>query len=161
MTRAGFLAALVPEEYGGLGLGVVEASIILEQVNRSGGNSGACHAQMYTMGTVLRHGSDAQKQRYLPQIATGELRLQAFGVTEPNTGSDTTKLRTTAVRRGDHYVVTGQKIFISRVQHSDLMLLLARTTPSTRYGDVRRGYPSSWSIFATLRLSTSAPSQST
>ncbi|RIK39259.1 MAG: acyl-CoA dehydrogenase [Chloroflexi bacterium] len=129
MTAAGFLSALVPEQYGGLGLGVTEASIILEQVNRSGGNSGACHAQMYTMGTVLRHGSEEQKQRYLPQIASGALRLQAFGVTEPNTGSDTTRLRTTAVRKGDRYIVTGQKIFISRVQHSDLMLLLARTTP--------------------------------
>jgi acyl-CoA dehydrogenase len=129
MTEAGFLAALIPEEYGGLGLGVTEAAIILETVNRSGGNAGACHAQMYVMGTLLRHGSDAQKQQWLPQIASGEIRLQAFGVTEPNSGSDTTRLRTTAVRQGDNYVVSGQKVFISRVEHSDLMLLLARTTP--------------------------------
>ena len=129
MTQAGYLSALIPEEYGGLGLGVTEAAIILEEVNRSGGNAGACHAQMYTMGTLLRYGSEAQKRQYLPGIASGELRLQAFGVTEPDSGTDTTSLRTTAVRRGDHYVVTGQKIFISRVQHSDLMLLLARTTP--------------------------------
>ncbi len=129
MTQAGYLSALIPEEYGGLGLGVTEAAIILEEVNRSGGNAGACHAQMYTMGTLLRHGSEEQKRQYLPKIASGELRLQAFGVTEPDSGTDTTSLRTTAVRRGDHYVVTGQKIFISRVQHSDLMLLLARTTP--------------------------------
>jgi acyl-CoA dehydrogenase len=129
MSDASFLAALIPEEYGGLGLGVTEASIILEQINRSGGNAGACHAQMYTMGTLLRHGSPEQKQQYLPRIASGELRLQAFGVTEPNTGSDTTRLRTRAVRQGDRYVITGQKVFISRVQHSDLMLLLARTTP--------------------------------
>ena len=129
MTEAGFLAVLIPEEYGGLGLGVTEAAIILETVNRSGGNAGACHAQMYVMGTLLRHGSDAQKQQWLPQIASGEIRLQAFGVTEPNSGSDTTRLRTTAVRNGDSYVVSGQKVFISRVEHSDLMLLLARTTP--------------------------------
>ncbi len=129
MTEAGFLAALIPEEYGGLGLGVTEAAIILETVNRSGGNAGACHAQMYVMGTLLRHGSDEQKQQWLPKIASGELRLQAFGVTEPNSGSDTTRLRTTAVRNGDEYVVSGQKVFISRVEHSDLMLLLARTTP--------------------------------
>jgi acyl-CoA dehydrogenase len=129
LTKAGWLAALIPEEYGGSGLGVTEASIILEEVNRSGGNSGACHAQMYTMGTVLRHGSEEQKRTYLPKIAGGELRLQAFGVTEPNTGTDTTKLKTTAVRKGDHYVVNGQKVWISRVQHSDLMILLARTTP--------------------------------
>ncbi|MGH9173492.1 MAG: acyl-CoA dehydrogenase family protein, partial [Vicinamibacterales bacterium] len=129
MTEASFLAALIPEEFGGLGLGVTEAAIILETVNRSGGNAGACHAQMYIMGTLLRHGSAAQKQDWLPKIASGELRLQAFGVTEPNTGSDTTQLRTTAVRRGDRYVITGQKVFISRVEHSDLLLLLARTTP--------------------------------
>jgi len=128
LTGAGWLAALIPEAYGGSGLGITEASIILEEVNRSGGNSGACHAQMYTMGTLLRHGSEAQKRRYLPKIARGELRLQAFGVTEPTTGSDTTKLKTTAVRQGDCYVVNGQKVFISRVQHSDLLLLLARTT---------------------------------
>jgi acyl-CoA dehydrogenase len=129
MTEMGFLSALIPEEYGGLGLGVNEASIILEEVHRSGGNAGASHAQMYTMGTLLRHGSVEQKRQYLPKIASGELRLQAFGVTEPNTGSDTTKLRTTATLQGDRYVVHGQKVFISRVQHSDLMLLLARTTP--------------------------------
>jgi len=129
LTDAGYLAALIPEEYDGAGLGIVEASIILEEVNRSGGNSGAAHAQMYTMGTLLRHGSDEQKRRYLPKIASGELRLQAFGVTEPDAGSDTTKIKTRAVRNGDKYVVNGQKVFISRVQHSDLMILLARTTP--------------------------------
>jgi len=129
LTKAGWLAALIPEEFGGAGLGVTEASVILEEVNRSGANSGACHAQMYIMGTLLRHGSAKQKQQYLPKIATGELRLQAFGVTEPNAGSDTTKLQTTAVRKGDRYVVNGQKMFISRVLQSDLMLLLARTTP--------------------------------
>jgi acyl-CoA dehydrogenase len=129
LTRAGYLAALIPQEYGGAGLGLVEGGLILETINACGGNAGACHAQMYIMGTLLRHGSEAQKRRYLPRIATGELRLQAFGVTEPNSGSDTTKLQTTAVRRGDRYVVNGQKIFISRVLQSDLMLLLARTTP--------------------------------
>ncbi len=129
MTDASFLGALIPEEYGGLGFGVTEASIILEEVNRSGGNAGACHAQMYTMGTLLRHGSEEQKRRYLPKIATGELRLQAFGVTEPDAGTDTTKIKTTATRNGDHYVIRGQKVFISRVPHSDLMILLARTTP--------------------------------
>lgn len=129
LTEAGFLAALIPEEYGGSGLSLTEASIIMEEINRSGANAGACHAQMYTMGTVLRHGSEEQKRKYLPKIADGTLRLQAFGVTEPNTGSDTTQLRTTAVREGDHYVVNGQKVFISRVEHSDLMLLLVRTTP--------------------------------
>jgi acyl-CoA dehydrogenase len=129
LTDAGYLAALIPEEYGGSGLGVTEASIILEEINRSGGNAGACHAQMYTMGTLLRHGSDAQKRQYLPKIATGALRLQAFGVTEPTTGSDTTQLKTTATRRGDRYVVRGQKVFISRAEHSDLLLLVVRTTP--------------------------------
>jgi acyl-CoA dehydrogenase len=129
LTDAGYLAALIPEAYDGAGLGIAEASIILEEINRSGGNSAACHAQMYIMGTVLRHGSDEQKQRYLPAIARGELRLQAFGVTEPTAGSDTTKISTTAVRRGDRYVVNGQKVWTSRVQHSDLMLLLARTSP--------------------------------
>ncbi len=129
LTDAGWLAALIPEQYGGAGLGVTEASIILEEVNRSGANSGACHAQMYVMGTVLRHGSAEQKQRYLPRVAEGELRLQSFAVTEPSTGSDTTKLKTTAVKKGDRYVVNGQKVWTSRVQHSDLMLLLARTTP--------------------------------
>jgi acyl-CoA dehydrogenase len=128
LTKAGYLAALIPQEYGGAGLGMMEAAIILEEINHSGGNAGACHAQMYIMGTVLRHGSEEQKRRVLPKIATGELRLQAFGVTEPNAGSDTTKLQTTAVKQGDRYVVNGQKIFISRVLQSDLMLLLARTT---------------------------------
>ena len=129
LTKAGYLGALIPEEYGGGGLGILEGGLILEEINRSGGNAAACHAQMYIMGTVLRHGSATQKAQYLPKIATGELRLQAFGVTEPNSGSDTTKLQTTAVRHGDTYTVNGQKIFISRVLQSDLMLLLARTTP--------------------------------
>jgi acyl-CoA dehydrogenase len=129
LTEAGWLAALIPEEYGGSGLGIAEASVILEEINHSGGNSGVCHAQMYTMGTLLRHGSAQQKQDYLPKIASGELRLQSFGVTEPSTGTDTTKLKTTAVRRGDRYIVNGQKVWISRVLFSDLMLLLARTTP--------------------------------
>jgi acyl-CoA dehydrogenase len=129
LTDAGWLSALIPEEYGGAGLGITEASIILEEVNRSGANSGACHAQMYIMGTLLRHGSDAQKRRYLPDIAAGKLRLQSFAVTEPTTGSDTTRLKTMAVRNGDRYIVNGQKVWTSRVQHSDLMLLLARTTP--------------------------------
>src|SRR6187401_750191 len=130
LTDAGYLAALIPEEYGGSGLGVIEASIILEEINRSGGNAGACHAQMYTMGTLLRHGSDAQKREYLPKIAAGELRLQAFGVTEPTTGSDTTQLKTMATRKGDVYVVRGQKVWISRAEHSDLLLLVVRTTPA-------------------------------
>ncbi len=129
ITRNGFLAALIPEEYGGSGLGLTEASIILEEINRSGGNAGACHAQMYTMGTLLRHGSKKQKDKYLRKIADGTLRLQAFGVTEPNTGTDTTKLKTFAERKGDKYVVNGQKVFISRTEHSDLMILLVRTTP--------------------------------
>lgn len=129
ITRNGFLAALIPEEYGGSGLGITEASIILEEINRSGGNAGACHAQMYTMGTLLRHGSAEQKAKYLPKIADGSLRLQAFGVTEPNTGSDTTKLKTFAERKGDKYIVNGQKVFISRSEYSDLMVLLVRTTP--------------------------------
>jgi acyl-CoA dehydrogenase len=132
LTKAGYLAALIPEDYGGAGLGIIEGSLIMETIHASGGNAAACHAQMYIMGTLLRHGSEAQKRRYLPKIATGELRLQAFGVTEPNAGSDTTKLQTTAVRQGDRYVVNGQKIFISRVLQSDLMLLLARTTPVDR-----------------------------
>ena len=129
LSKAGYLAALIPEAYGGSGLGILEGGLILEEINHSGGNAAACHAQMYIMGTLLRHGSDEQKARYLPQIASGALRLQAFGVTEPNSGSDTTQLQTTAVRQGDVYVVNGQKIFISRVMQSDLMLLLARTTP--------------------------------
>ncbi|GEO37316.1 acyl-CoA dehydrogenase [Skermanella aerolata] len=129
LTKAGWLAAMIPEEYGGSGLGLSEASVIMEEINRSGGNSGACHGQMYNMGTLLRHGSEEQKRRYLPGIASGELRLQSMGVTEPTTGTDTTRIRTTAVRKGDRYVVNGQKVWISRVQHSDLMILLARTTP--------------------------------
>jgi acyl-CoA dehydrogenase len=129
LTEAGWLAALIPTEYGGGGLSITAASVILEEINRSGANSGACHAQMYIMGTLLRHGSAEQKQRYLPRIASGELRLQSFAVTEPTTGTDTTKMRTTAERKGDRYVVNGQKVWISRIQHSDLMLLLARTTP--------------------------------
>jgi len=135
LTEAGWLSALIPEEYGGSGLGAAEASVILEEINHSGGNSGVCHAQMYTMGTLLRHGSAEQKRTYLPKIATGELRLQSFGVTEPTTGTDTTKLKTTAVRKGDRYIVNGQKVWISRVLFSDLMLLLARTTP---LDDVKR-----------------------
>lgn len=128
LTRAGWLAALIPQEYGGSGLGLAEASVIMEEINRAGGNAGACHGQMYNMGTLLRHGSAAQKRQYLPKIASGELRLQSMGVTEPTTGTDTTKIRTTAVKRGDRYIVNGQKVWISRVQHSDLMILLARTT---------------------------------
>jgi acyl-CoA dehydrogenase len=129
LTRAGWLAAMIPEQYGGAGLGLTEASVIMEEINRCGGNSGACHGQMYNMGTLLRHGSEAQKQKYLPRIASGEVRLQSMAVTEPSTGTDTTKLKTRAVKRGDRYVVDGQKVWTSRVQHSDLMILLARTTP--------------------------------
>jgi acyl-CoA dehydrogenase len=132
LTRAGYLAALIPAEYGGAGLGIAEGALILETIHAAGGNAAACHAQMYIMGTLLRHGSAEQKRKYLPKIATGELRLQAFGVTEPNSGSDTTQLQTTAVRKGDRYIVNGRKIFISRVRQSDLMLLLARTTPADR-----------------------------
>jgi len=132
LTSAGYLACLIPEEHGGPGLGMREAAAILEEINRSGANGAACHAQMYTMGTLLRHGSEEQKARWLPGIASGELRLQAFAVTEPDAGSDTTAIKTFAERRGDRYVVRGQKIFISRVQHSDLMVLLARTTPLDR-----------------------------
>jgi acyl-CoA dehydrogenase len=129
LTQAGWLAALIPQEYGGAGLGLAEASVIMEEINRCGGNAGACHGQMYNMGTLLRHGSAQQKARWLPPIARGELRLQSMGVTEPTTGTDTTKIKTTAVKRGDRWVVNGQKVWISRVQHSDLMILLARTTP--------------------------------
>ncbi len=129
LTHAGWLSALIPEAYGGSGLPLTAASVIMEEINRNGGNSGACHGQMYVMGCLLRHGSEAQKQRWLPGIASGELRMQSMAVTEPTTGTDTTKLKTTAVRRGDKYVINGQKVWISRVQHSDLMLLLARTTP--------------------------------
>ena len=139
ITSSGYLAALIPEEYEGAGLGITEASIILEEINRSGGNSAACHAQMYIMGTLLRYGSEEQKKRYLPGIARGELRLQAFAVTEPNAGSETTRIETRAIRKGDHYIVNGQKIFISRVKQSDLMLLLARTTPYDELKDKTQG----------------------
>jgi acyl-CoA dehydrogenase len=139
LSELGWLAALIPEEYGGTGLGITEASIILEEINHSGGVATVCHAQMYTMGTLLRHGNDEQKKRYLPKIATGELRLQAFGVTEPNAGSESTRIQTTATRKGDKYTITGQKIFISRVLQSDLMLLLARTTPYDELNDKTRG----------------------
>ncbi len=129
LTEAGWLAALIPQDFGGGGLGLAEASVILEEINRSGGNSGACHGQLYNMGTLLRHGSEAQKRYYLPKIASGELRLQSMGVTEPTTGTDTTRLKTMAVKDGDRYRVNGQKVWLSRVRHSDLMILLARTTP--------------------------------
>lgn len=129
LTEAGWLAAMIPEEYGGSGLGLAEASVIMEEVNRNGGNAGACHGQMYNMGTLLRHGSEEQKQTYLPRIASGKLRLQSMAVTEPSTGTDTTRMKTTAVRSGNRYVVNGQKVWTSRVQHSDLMILLSRTTP--------------------------------
>lgn len=129
LTDAGWLASLIPEQYGGSGLGMLEAGIVLEEINRSGASAAACHAQMYTMGALLRHGSEDQKHRYLPQLASGRLRLQSFGVTEPDAGSDTTRIRTFAERRGDRYLVRGRKVFTSRVQHSDLLMLLARTTP--------------------------------
>ncbi len=129
LTEDGWLAAMIPEEFGGSGLGLTEASVVMEEICRSGGNAGHCHGQMYNMGTLLRHGSDAQKRHYLPAIASGELRLQSMAVTEPTTGTDTTRLKTTAVKEGDRYVINGQKVFISRLQHSDLMILLARTTP--------------------------------
>ncbi len=129
LTKGGWLAALIPEQYGGSGLTLAEASVIMEEINRSGGNSGACHGQMYNMGTLLRHGSEAQKRHYLPKIAAGELRLQSMAVTEPTAGTDTTRIKTVAVKQGDRYVVNGQKVWTSRVQHSELMILLARTTP--------------------------------
>src|SRR5687767_15002360 len=129
LTQAGWLSALIPEQYGGSGLTLTEASVIMEEINRSGANSGAVHGQMYNMGTVLRHGSPEQKQKYLPKIATGELRLQSMAVTEPTAGTDTSKIKTTAVRKGDRYVINGQKVWTSRLQHSDLMIVLARTTP--------------------------------
>ena len=135
LIQAGWLAAMIPEEYGGSGLGLAAASVIMEEINRCGGNSGAVHGQMYNMGTLLRNGSRAQKERYLPRIASGELRIQSMAVTEPTTGTDTTKLKTTAIRKNDRYVVNGQKVWISRVQHSDLMILLARTTA---LADVRK-----------------------
>ena len=139
LTAAGWLAALIPQEYGGSGLGLAEASVVMEEINRSGGNAGACHGQMYNMGTLLRHGSDAQKRFYLPKIASGEWRLQSMGVTEPTSGTDTTKIRTTATRRGDRWVVNGQKVWISRIQHSDWMILLARTTPLADVGKKTEG----------------------
>jgi acyl-CoA dehydrogenase len=139
LTDAGWLGALIPTEYGGAGLGVADASVIIEEVNRSGGNAASAHAQMYTMGTLLKHGTEEQKRRYLPAIAKGEVRLQAFGVTEPEAGSETTRLRTTAVRKGDRYVVNGTKVFISRAEHSDLLLLLARTTPYEELDDKTGG----------------------
>ena len=129
LTQAGWMAALIPEAYGGSGLGLAEASVIMEEINRSGGNSGACHGQMYNMNTLVRHGSEAQRRHFLPRIARGEIRLQSMAVTEPTTGTDTTGIKTVAVRKGDRYVVNGQKVWISRVQHSDYMILLARTTP--------------------------------
>src|SRR5262249_15817446 len=136
---SGYLAALIPEEYGGAGLGVTEASLILEEINRSAGNALACHAQMYTMGTLLRHGNEEQKRRYLPKIASGELRLPGVTVTQPHPGSESTKIETRAIRQGDKYIVSGQKIFISRVKQSDLMLLLARTTPYNELKDKTQG----------------------
>ena len=139
LTDAGWLAALIPTEYGGAGLGMTEAGIVLEEINGSGGNAASAHAQMYTMGTLLRHGSDAQKRRVLPRLAKGELRLQAFGITEPEAGSDTTRIRTTAQKSGRGYVVSGKKIFTSRAQQSDLLLLLARTTPYEELEDKTRG----------------------
>jgi acyl-CoA dehydrogenase len=135
LTKAGWLAALIPQEYGGSGLSLAEASVIMEEINHAGGNSGACHGQMYVMNVLVRHGSEQQKRHFLPQIAAGNLRLQSMGVTEPTTGTDTTQLKTTAVRKGDRYLINGQKVWISRVQHSDLLLLLARTTP---VGEVKR-----------------------
>jgi len=139
LTEAGYLSVLIPEEYGGSGLPLGAACAVLEEIHRSGGNGGACHAQMYTMGTLLRHGSEEQKRRFLPAIADGSLRLQAFGVTEPASGTDTSRIRTTAVRDGDHYVVNGQKVFISRTEHSDLMVLLVRTTPRSDSGRQTEG----------------------
>jgi len=130
LTKAGWMAALIPQEFGGSGLSMAEASVIMEEINRSGGNSGACHGQMYVMNAIVRSGSKEQKEKFLPRIATGELRIQSMGVTEPTTGSDTTKLKTTAVRKDGRWVINGQKVWISRIQHSDLMILLARTTPA-------------------------------
>src|SRR5512138_810134 len=129
LTKAGWMSALIPEEYGGSGLSLTEATVIMEEVSRSGGNAGSCHGQMYNMNTLLRNGSEAQKKKFLPKIASGELRMQAMGVTEPTAGTDTTKIKTTAVRKGDRYVINGQKVWTSRLQHSELMILLARTTP--------------------------------
>ena len=139
LTRSGWLAGLIPEEYGGSGLSLTQASVVMEEINRAGGNSGACHGQMYVMGCIVRHGSQAQKRDLLPRIASGELRMQSMAVTEPTTGSDTTKLKTMAVRKGDHYVISGQKVWTSRLQHSDYMLLLARTTPLAEVGKKSEG----------------------
>ena len=138
LTSSGYLGVLIPEQFGGSGLGVLEASAVMEEICRSGAHAGVCHAQMYVMGSVLRHGSDEQKSRYLPKIASGELRLQSFGVTEPTTGTDTTSLKTTAKKVGDQYIINGQKVWISRIQHSDLMLLLARTTDKSEVAKNRR-----------------------
>jgi hypothetical protein len=154
LTQSGFLSVLIPEEFGGSGLGLSAAAAILETIQASGCNGAACHAQLYTMGTVLRHGSPAQKAAYLPKIATGELRLQAFGVTEPTSGTDTTSLRTFAKREGDDYIVNGQKIWTSRAEHSDLMILLARTTPRDQVRKKTEGCRPFWSTCA--RLSTTA-----
>jgi len=139
LTRSGWLAGLIPEEYGGSGLSLAQASVVMEEINRAGGNSGACHGQMYVMGCIVSHGSQAQKRELLPRIASGELRMQSMAVTEPTTGSDTTKLKTMAVRKGDHYVISGQKVWTSRLQHSDYMLLLARTTPLAEVGKKSEG----------------------
>jgi acyl-CoA dehydrogenase len=139
LTREGWMGALIPEEYGGSGLGLAEASVIMEEINRAGGNSGACHGQMYNMNTLVRHGSEEQRQKYLPKIASGDLRIQSMGVTEPTTGTDTTKIKTTAVKKDGRYVVNGQKVWISRVQHSDYMILLARTTPLADVGKKSEG----------------------
>ena len=160
LTELGWLSALIPEQYGGGGMTVTEASVILEEINRSGGDSAACHAQMYIMGVILRHGSPEQQARYLPGIASGELRLQAFAVTEPDAGSETTRISTTAVRKGDRYVVNGQKTFISRVQQSDLMLLLARTTPYEELTNKTEGLSvSSWTCARQATACRSAPSR--
>ena len=139
LTKAGWMAALIPEEYGGSGLSLTEASVIMEEITRTGGNAGCCHGQMYNMNTILRNGSDAQKKKYLPKIASGELRLQSMGVTEPTAGTDTTKIKTVAVKKGDKYVINGQKVWTSRLQHSDLMILLARTTPYDELEDKTKG----------------------
>ena len=161
LTKAGFLAALIPEEYGGSGLTMSAATAIMEEIHASGCNGAACHAQMYTMGTVLRHGNAGQKQKYLPGIAGGTLRLQAFGVTEPTSGTDTLSLRTTAVRDGNSgYVINGQKIWTSRAEHSDLMLLLARTTPRERWQSAPTAFRFSWSTCARRRTRASPSGRS-
>lgn len=157
LTEAGFLSVLIPEEYGGAGLPIAAGCAVLEEIQRSGCNGSACHAQMYTMGTLLKHGSEDQKRRYLPGIAAGELRLQAFGVTEPTSGTDTTRIRTRAVRDGDDYVINGQKVFISRTQHSDLMVLLVRTTPYEEVKSLPTACRCSWWTCA-RRWATGSPS---